>query len=78
MVELKVARIMAGFDKQIEVAERLGVGQVTVSLWETRKIRPNKINRIRLATLYGVPEEKLNFKEETKRNGREKNFIKKN
>ena len=86
VLRLREMRLQAGY-KQDEVSERLGVGQNTVSRWESGHSDPSLNNLIRLASLYecaigdlfnggnGLTEEEKELIEWTRDNPREKSVI---
>lgn len=57
-MELKVLRIRANLS-QAETAEKVGVTQANVSLWEKGEHKPGKDIREKLAEAYGVTMEVL-------------------
>ena len=59
-VQLRLAREMAGWS-QIEVADRLGIRQVTVSHWETGETTPSPYYCQRLSHLFGKTLDELDL-----------------
>lgn len=56
---LKVLRVLAR-KTQAEAALEVGVSQVTVSKWESGKIKPSASARSKLAAAYGVSVAEIN------------------
>lgn len=60
---LKAARKRAGLE-QAEVAERLGVHEVTISNWERGHREPDEATIAQLAELYGLPRAVVRYGED--------------
>ena len=60
-MNLKTARKRAGYPTQSEVAERLGLTVTTLSNYETGKTSPKHSTAVKMAELYGVPLDMLDF-----------------
>lgn len=60
-MSLKTARKRAGYPTQAEVAERLGVTVTTLSNYETGRTSPKHSTAVKMAELYGVHLDKLDF-----------------
>ena len=59
---LKETRKRAGFPRQAEVAELLGVSTTTLSNYETGKTSPGYMIAIKMAELYKVSIDELDFR----------------
>jgi transcriptional regulator with XRE-family HTH domain len=55
---LKVARVAAGLS-QFELAERVGVSEVTISRIETGRLEAPRILKARIAEVLGMPDFEL-------------------
>lgn len=60
-MKLKTARKKAGYSTQAEVAEILGITLNTLSNYETGKTSPKHSVAVKMAELYGVPLDNLDF-----------------
>jgi DNA-binding XRE family transcriptional regulator len=52
---------------QAKAAELIGVSQNAYNQWESGKCKPNAINTINIAKLFGIGVEELFFEEDSKR-----------
>jgi DNA-binding XRE family transcriptional regulator len=68
--KLAVLRIMNGWSMR-EVAERICVHSRIYQNWERGRFKPRPFNQVRLANLYGVPQEEIFSPVEFKREGPE-------
>lgn len=53
MITLKAARVNAGYT-QTDIAEKMGVSNVTISNWESGKKYPTLIQAYNLVKFYGI------------------------
>jgi len=59
-VTMAGARVSAGLT-QVEMAEKMGVSQVSVANWESGKVVPSVLNFRKFCEIAGVPEQVVFF-----------------